>query len=681
MAKDIWLNRLSYSIDHKKIDEAYDIFEIKTSEQKLRPNAQILDMPSNELTVRSICFPGYGTSLYVLLLHDCENRMKLASCFNTLEGGNRLSIKKRSCASIPQNTLAQLFLNQLPNLEHALFSFHNLTGRLYYFNPSWISESQIRALEFRIDENDCLGVNVQTFTSLAKKQYLSFEKLKLNDYPRYVMGNSATLRRMLAKEDMPECRQFIARTFKNSKSAISFFDFSDLQEFNASKVGAIAQVVEAFNERYEGMISLAFRKAGLYESIVFDKRKKPTEERNERVASVLRDGGIAVVDAVGDEISKIMAQALVTEITNNEKYRGLAPELSAQVVPESLNLRIIHNKEYYEDDDDQYEHVDSAVVQHVTIEDFNAFKKPYVTSILKELAIKHDITHRRFSTFDWPSYRLRGRYIFALPFLEEGGKREICFMSVEPDGRFAFKTTPLNWCDDPEYAKYANAAINALGAKERGHKALEGLVVDPEGHVNIIWRTNLFPIPNYPDLKKELHASSREHHDKDLIVSILKYLASDTGDEAYLPMAGVLEAEQGSSVSKKRIDELIKEHPRPKVARQEINEELYERTGYKLRSSIKGKETREHLYDAILDIKYLPEESMYWVGSIGNGLNNFKIERGCPVRQITGHNDDSVFFSDLLGLMNVDLIRNAQLTVLPFPFKYIREYRSISNDR
>ena len=37
-------------------------------------------------------------------------------------------------------------------------------------------------------------------------------------------------------------------------------------------------------------------------------------------------------------------------------------------------------------------------------------------------------------------------------------------------------------------------------------------------------------------------------------------------------------------------------------------------------------------------------------------------------------------FSELLPLMAVDFVRNKQYTVLPFPFKYLREWKTINEN-
>ncbi len=90
---------------------------------------------------------------------------------------------------------------------------------------------------------------------------------------------------------------------------------------------------------------------------------------------------------------------------------------------------------------------------------------------------------------------------------------------------------------------------------------------------------------------------------------------------------------------------------------------------------LRGKERREELLSSCLDIKMLKEESgcSYFVGTIGEGMR-WSIPRAANIRHIEPYKDSKLLFENLLSLMNVTFVHNGQLTVLPFPFKYLREY-------
>ena len=92
-------------------------------------------------------------------------------------------------------------------------------------------------------------------------------------------------------------------------------------------------------------------------------------------------------------------------------------------------------------------------------------------------------------------------------------------------------------------------------------------------------------------------------------------------------------------------------------------------------TKLRGKERREELLSSCLDIKTYMEDGkqFYYVGTIGEGMR-WKIPRAANVRCIEGYQEAPLMFDKLLPTMNVTFVHNGQLTVLPFPFKYLREY-------
>ncbi len=92
-------------------------------------------------------------------------------------------------------------------------------------------------------------------------------------------------------------------------------------------------------------------------------------------------------------------------------------------------------------------------------------------------------------------------------------------------------------------------------------------------------------------------------------------------------------------------------------------------------TKLRGKEKREELLSSCLDIKMFEANDMqyYFVGTIGNGMR-WLINRAANIRRIEPFEDSDLMLKKLLPLMNVTFVRNGQLTITPFPFKYLREY-------
>lgn len=92
-------------------------------------------------------------------------------------------------------------------------------------------------------------------------------------------------------------------------------------------------------------------------------------------------------------------------------------------------------------------------------------------------------------------------------------------------------------------------------------------------------------------------------------------------------------------------------------------------------NKLRGKERREQLVASCLDIKLYEEDGCqyYFVGTIGEGMR-VNVQRAAVIRKIEGYKGAELMFEELLPLMNVSFVHNGQLTVVPFPFKYLREY-------
>lgn len=90
---------------------------------------------------------------------------------------------------------------------------------------------------------------------------------------------------------------------------------------------------------------------------------------------------------------------------------------------------------------------------------------------------------------------------------------------------------------------------------------------------------------------------------------------------------------------------------------------------------LRGKNKRDELLSSVLDIKLFDEgtDKFYFVGTIGEGMRT-KIVTAANIRKISTYKNSPLMFDELLPLMNVTFVHNGQLTVIPFPFKYLREY-------
>ena len=93
-------------------------------------------------------------------------------------------------------------------------------------------------------------------------------------------------------------------------------------------------------------------------------------------------------------------------------------------------------------------------------------------------------------------------------------------------------------------------------------------------------------------------------------------------------------------------------------------------------NKIRDKISREELFPAITDIKCFSNNNnsmFYFSGIIGTGMRRV-IPTAANIRLVDTWQKSNLFFEKLLKLMAVTFVRNGQLTVVPFPFKYLLEF-------
>ncbi|MBP5503965.1 MAG: hypothetical protein J6Y24_14370 [Bacteroidales bacterium] len=92
-------------------------------------------------------------------------------------------------------------------------------------------------------------------------------------------------------------------------------------------------------------------------------------------------------------------------------------------------------------------------------------------------------------------------------------------------------------------------------------------------------------------------------------------------------------------------------------------------------NQVRNQVSREELFPSITDIKSFANDDYslhYFSGIIGAGMKR-DVPTAANVRMVKCYRFSKLFFNELLKLMAVTFVRNGQLTIMPFPFKYLLE--------
>ena len=207
------------------------------------------------------------------------------------------------------------------------------------------------------------------------------------------------------------------------------------------------------------------------------------------------------------------------------------------------------------------------------------------------------------------------------------------------------------------------------------YRGVIGLIKDADGNINLIKDTNMYSMPDYAamgDVLKNV-ASEGRFQGKDVatwlraVMSITDKIKVQAELDIVIPHIDV-----NAEYTKNDIMGLFKGI----TTKKEVVRCVFENTGIMLYAYLRGEDERREYLSGNIDINYIEQDEMlarFSVGEIGNGMK-YTIERASVVREIQAVEGSKLIFKKMLPLMGVEFVRYGMLTVVPFPFKYLREY-------
>jgi hypothetical protein len=471
---------------------------------------------------------------------------------------------------------------------------------------------------------------------------------------------------------------FIDRQFKNTKASIALLDFQNYSKFEKSKCGVL-HTFQRLVERYlKDYVAIEFTKPN------FGNLKQLPLKAEQRTEAVLQDFYGVRDLVIVDEVQNTDSQSLVADIQKTfEKLKEVPKLLSVLrgcniIVSDELssvnpNLRIIHEKEYYKNAlEDPHQNVPSGcLVHHLTVEDFEPSKEA-MENVLKEMVIKNDIRNGKITMSDWT-------FEDGWQFVLSDKENELGRLTMKKGGGFDYDFYRRNELTKDE------TLLEILNAVAIGKPKFEAWVVSPNGDINGIVHTDRLVLPDFRYIGDELRAASRnkefsQHEIVAFFDALFKVYPEFLKEEKVVTIFEKLK-KQSFGTSKKELQELIigrnKEETGNKTSDKfkEAFVEFYkEKFDDVFATFFRGEEQRKALFP--LNINYHRDEKtpFYYVGKADGKGKSLKqtLINASNIREIHVIKGVCVF-EQLLETLNVNFVKQGELTVLPFPFKYLRE--------
>lgn len=222
-------------------------------------------------------------------------------------------------------------------------------------------------------------------------------------------------------------------------------------------------------------------------------------------------------------------------------------------------------------------------------------------------------------------------------------------------------------------------AYDFVEDKHRGaQNQVEGLMYSDIDNIHAILLTREKTLPNISVLMNTLiETDAKERVSKELLLEAIDDFEKDNIDsrECISEWKSKVAAET-EMITKKAMKKIL--NMRTGIA-SKFNRFLHEKYGVWIDGELrKGEFEATYQIGNLLNIKYEYNEKDYLDGRtfvyyVGAKSKRLVYPNACCMRKVISLGEE-LEYEEALPLMAVEFVRNSQYTVLPFPFKYLREY-------
>ena len=665
-------NRCEVTFDYENINRDFDIYAV-TKESKKLYKTNILDLPRAQFHARAVQYLWGATALVLFDKHTVQE-----SVFRTMLQENYPDVKvmridvmneseRQKWFKKDEYLLLNLLINTLKSPKNQPFCYNNLTGALYYRCSEWRWKNFIWFLNIHFDYDMLLQLSVTTFLRVTKNGNYLFDE------------NTGSFRKRLSVDD---CRGelYIKHSYLKKHNTVDFIRYRDFQDFCKSKLGVMERFLRDVKEKLGNYLTLKAALPG--ETTIVKPKKRSNSDDN--IKRLLADYSLNISDCVDSELSKDVIVQLVHKLW--EKYHVEVQIGNLQ--KGMLNLRIIHNGNYYVDHEELHDpHEDDVsgyIVQHVTVEDFvkkttGEIAKHGFQKIMEELLIKTDNQQRKMTTFDWESLQLSHPYLFAVRRRDpdDSDKKEYVYyqVKVNPDGSLDYDC--FNSKEDVAFEKHEKlirAYERLAAALYRQGSVIECVMEDGEGNYHAIGKTKEFTRPDTSILYDVLcQTQPKAVVSKEKLLSCLDTFIATHEAQKSAALALKTQILQYEVIpTKGSIHKMMNMKSNDNII---LNRWLHEECGLWIYSEFKSAASGTEMKN-LEKIQYYPDKwdgnSFYYFVGSKNGAKD-TVSRACTIRRVTS--ETKLITPDFLfSMLAVDFVRHGQYTVIPFPIKYLREY-------
>ncbi|WP_042705741.1 hypothetical protein [Methanomicrobium mobile] len=647
----ILVNRLNFKVNEVEFNKRYTILHAEYGKYEIRKEA--VRHLSTFHTVKAIRYEYGGTSFYILLDGNSEKE-KIIQDLKKIVLNN--PVNEENYSQVAPDIVFELLLIGLSYNDSDKeddgdnLSYSNLDGGVYTFEPGDIYKGD-RVVTFNLKARpakDCVELfgetqlmfPAQTFATIAKMNEKEADRKYLKDLPRFQMVDNTYMKLSSKGVKFGSGVEYVKHGYRGmNKASIDFLGISSVDEFDKSKMGRTRLTLRKMRREYADIgLEVEFVRTTLFDG---NKYTKKNPGFTKYLTELWSDKKINVVDKVKSPTSESIVKGVSMEL---KVLFNVDTVPSEDVVKGEYNIVVISKKIR----DPNHKAYDDAMVQHISVESFAKKYHRKDPASLKAL-------HEEIQSGKIPGNRRNSLEMWLSEFIIKGdiinntqtffGWYKEHLMNVEPvstlDRTWRFYDRVRIENPDPENRKEAKYSdkMGCLEMNPNGdmsYRILEEAEVKEEFGLQLIW--NQF---------------NRNQ-------SNIKGVMSD-GENTYAFL----------STDVKMIPEL--DSIRQKLRDNEKNHA--DDKSVSLTGGIKTKSDYELYLKACTDVRYayVKNECYYFVGVRSEDIK-FGLYWSAGLLKIKTLEGREKIPEVVFDMMLVPFVRLNRFTIVPYPFKYLREF-------
>lgn len=651
------INMDTLDFNYTEISNDYDIFKVEREGENLNYEINyIAELKKHKNEIYHILFCT-GKLFYIIAKRQIfkdDNEIK-----NILNNIVNCDVCKIDATILKPRVLLNLLLFTTASNSKNLSNGECISNSSYfYYSSSGIIPGTVVAFDIRFVEYNnqiVLSSKVNTFTSL--------EKLGEHKGPYFTPG-AKTLKRIYDLNEMDKSIVYVKKgniNKKNTRVAFNYQESPDNQKlivlgriYKELKQSKYINCIEFQKEDLEEYENMACYKFSLDYANKFFKK----ECLNIYIQEDLENK---------NEILKCLEEFLKTNNMNYSIKNNYKDDLLLVILKDNGK----NDKEKDPLSDKIYEETfkNNRVTQHIGINSlFKNLKKLSINedaffACLKELIIKNEIKNKKINSFDFSCLDKDSKYDFYVIDKksekdDNGNYTKFYQITMLTTGEISFNSGLIK---NDIYSNLLNRDKN-----------ISCVVVKNDNDILLIKDTDIHIIPdynNFMDTYEKYYNSTKTLLQGNEILSIFEEI-KQSNNELLEDIKEVIEDSDINGFNSYSIKDIKFKY---KKKLKEIFENKLEELGYNISiiGSFKSQESIDKYYPAVEKIHY--NSSQYFVANENPEFSFNKMKSNIIKKEIQILNGDESIINDVLAMMYTPNVRYKQLTVMPFPLKYINE--------